>query len=225
MTWCEAKNTPHSLCVSKYPKSMRRRIQDLWKLIERCTKTAWYLPLICVLAFIDLFIFVIPTDTLLISYTVLQPKKWIRAGLAFALSSAIGAVVMAVTIRLVDDFILDRMFQLGLHPSTWTRTSEFIETYGAWALGLHALGPLPLQPGVIVVALGKMSLTFIFISVFIGRAAKYLFFAWAGAYAPEWLEKFGLIKIKRPALQLVPNPHEHGPHAHGHTHSTPTQHK
>jgi hypothetical protein len=53
-----------------------------------------------------------------------------------------------------------------------------------------AFGPLPQHPAVAICGLAHMPLHTLFLSVFAGRAAKYLLFAWSAAYAPRWFRRW-----------------------------------
>lgn len=149
-----------------------------------------FLPSLALLAALDLFVLVIPTDGLVISATLLRPRRWLSMALVTALGSALGALLLATLIRWRADEIIALFFERALQSPSWIRTETFIEQHGPWALGIIALSPLPQQPAVILTALTHVSLTTLFFSVFVGRMLKFVFFTWSATHAPRLLSKF-----------------------------------
>lgn len=169
---------------------MLTRVMNRLSHLEKYADRLWFFPLIALLAGLDFFILIIPTDGILVSATLMKPKKWITIGLTVALGSAMGAAAVAWLTQWHGEWMLAHIFQSAMHSSSWERTQSFLEDHGIFTLSLIALSPFPLQPAAIIAALMKMSIFFIFASSLIGRTIKYLFFAWAASHAPRLLARF-----------------------------------
>lgn len=176
-------------------------IQQFFQYLHQFAHRIWYLPLISFLAALDLFIFLVPTDTFLITAVMVRPREKWKIATYFTSASAIGAVIMAWASEYMGEWLRVRINDLGFTTELWTRLEVFIQNWGGIALAAHAAGPFPLQPGVILAAAGGMNLFLLFFAVWVGRALKYFFFAWAAAYAPEILEKYFFIRVN----ETLPN--------------------
>jgi membrane protein YqaA with SNARE-associated domain len=157
---------------------------------ERFTDRVWYLPLVSLLAGIDLFVLFIPTEGLLVTSALLRPKRWFVTAIAIATGSALGALALGAMVHYFGQLGMEAYIADKVSAESWTRATELVERHGVLAIMLMALGPLPLSPVVAVVAIAQMDLGMIFVSAWIGRAVKYLFFAWAATHAPRILRRF-----------------------------------
>lgn len=155
----------------------------------------WYPYLIGVLVAADSFLLIVPTDAMTVSAVILEPKKWIRYGMLVAISSTIGAVILAA---LVDFYGIDfiHSFFPGLEETKmWIWTDEFMQSYGLLVVFVVAVTPLTQPPSVILAALSHLPLSQISIAIFLGRTIKYLLIAWVSSHAPKLLGKmWGLRK-------------------------------
>lgn len=171
--------------------------------LRRFANRWWYLPLISFLAFADLFVLIIPSDFLLVTYVLMKPKRWIASMFWFSLGSALGAFTLASILHFGGADHIQHWFPSVFESGRWASTAEFVREHGAPALGLISVSILPQQPGVVIAGLSHMSLVEIFAAVFAGRVAKYALFAWLASHAPKQLERFAL---GRAALREVQSP-------------------
>jgi len=176
--------------------------------LQKFTHRIWYLPLIALLAAIDLFILVIPTDGLLISSVMLRPKRWISSFLWVSLGSAVGALALAILIFAFGDTVIQTVGVYNFESEIWIETTQFMQNYGLLTIGVFAVGILPLQPGVILAAATGMPSLEIFLSVFAGRAIKYAFFAWCARHVPSLLGRIWGVRreVKRLSLDMAKQP-------------------
>ncbi len=149
------------------------------------------------LAAIDLFILVIPTDVILTSSVMLQPRRWVTGFLSVSTGSALGALALALLLQSGANDFLTEHFPAIFRSQGWEGLDRFLDLHGFWALALISVSPLPQQPGVVVAALSGMFLWEIFLSVWIGRVVKYALFAWLASHAPETLKRFSLGRLPR----------------------------
>lgn len=152
--------------------------------LERFTDRAWYVPLLSAFAALDFFVLVVPTDALLLSYVALKPRRWVSAGFWIATGSALGALLMAV---LIARFGEPMVALFAPEPEKWARAVSLVREYGIWGLVGLAIGPIPLQPGVVVAAAAKMPLGAIFFPIWGARLLKYFVLSYAATHAPEVL--------------------------------------
>ncbi len=151
--------------------------------------------LVAGLAFIDLFIGIIPTDACVISGIFARPGRWFILALSAAFGSILGASLLAI-ILVYDGHLVLQFFPGFFGSESWLQTQEFLKRHGDLAVGLGVLGPFPLQPMVIVPILGGVSFVSWLISFSTARILKYLLISFLASYAPGVIEKFWKINTK-----------------------------
>ena len=157
--------------------------------LEKFADRPWYLPLMAFIAMWDMFLLFIPSDGLMISAAMLRPKKWIRTAVWMAIGVAGGALLFGFAFQAYGPEFVDRHLSWAVGGENWGRLSGFVEKYGFWAVSGIALGPFPIQPGVILGALGGMSAGALFVSVFVGRVLKNFLLCWIASHAPQYISK------------------------------------
>lgn len=163
----------------------------LVKWVRQFFDRPWYLYLCALLAALDIFVLLVPTDGLLITYVWAKPKEWIKSFIVITIGSALGALAMAVVIRYFGEGAIQHWLS---GQETWVDMTHWIDTHGVWAMVLISGGPFPLQPGVILAALSGMSLSAIFFSTLGGRLIKYALFAYLSVKMPHILNKSRFIR-------------------------------
>lgn len=152
--------------------------------IERYTDHPLYPVLLGFLAGIDLFVVIIPTDVLLVSYVAIHPKRWWPTAIATALGSAIGAVVLALFIQKHGVSILDSIVP-GMMTTHWfVKVNGMMKHYGALTVFLVSLSPFIQHPAVVLAALAPVPMISIFAYSLAARTIKYLIWAWFAKGAP-----------------------------------------
>lgn len=167
----------------------KRRIKRWIKFLQAHANAWWYAPAIALLAALDAFVVVIPTDGLLVAASMLAPRRWIYTTLIVTLGSSLGALALAA--------VLEKHglpFLLHLSPgleqtSAWVWSDQIMDRWGNVTLFLIALSPIMQQPAVALAALAGMPLWDIFLLVFAGRLIKYAFISWISTHAPGMLGK------------------------------------
>lgn len=150
----------------------------------------WYLPFICLLAFADFFVVVIPTDALIVTTSIMKPKRWLITAITVTTASALGSLALGTFGRYGGEpFVGWIMGKDFFSSANWIRMSEWIDHYGFWGLSFIALGPLPAQPAILVCALAHMKLPEITAAVFLGRAPKYFLLSYLATHSPKWFKK------------------------------------
>ena len=174
----------------KLHEKIQKQIQHLQKFVDR----AWYPPLIGVLAALDNLIVVIPNDGILISSSMLAPKRWINLAVCVAIGSALGAVLLASIVELKGLPLINEVYP-GLHQSaSWVWTERFFQKYGLLLVFVVAVTPLVQQPAVILASLANTPLLPLAAVIFVGRLIKFLIMAYVGSHAPHLLKKIWGVK-------------------------------
>ncbi|MCM2324765.1 MAG: hypothetical protein NDJ90_16015 [Oligoflexia bacterium] len=180
---------------------MSKRLLRWAARVESFVDQVWYLPLLAVVAAADLFLVVIPTDGFLVTTTMLRPKKWISAALWLSLGSATGSMAFAALFQALGHEVFGDWVANAATDGGWTRSTRFVTDYGAVALGLVALGPIPINVGVFAASVLEMKPAAVFAAVLSGRIFRNLFLAWAATHAPRYLRGARGVKAEVKAIQ------------------------
>lgn len=175
-------------------KKLHERIQRYVQFLQRYADRIWYPPLIGFLALIDNLIVIIPNDGILISSSMLVPKRWFVLAISVTIGSTLGALVLA---DLVEHQGLPWI--LNLYPGVeatkmWTLSLQFFETYGLYLVFAVAITPFMQQPAVILASLAHTPLHEIGAVIFLGRLIKFLVMAYLGSHTPRLLKKLWGLK-------------------------------
>lgn len=158
--------------------------------VERHTDRPWFIPLVALGAGADFFIIIIPTDMLLVSATLMRPRRWIWNGIWVAFGSAVGAALLGAAVLHWGEPVIRFVSEGALESEAWQSTRGFVDRHGFWAMAALALGPFPLHPAVIVASVAKVPVLEQFAAYFLGRGIKYLFFSWVASHAPSLITRF-----------------------------------
>lgn len=171
-------------------EKLKHLITHAVKLLQYYINRAWYLPMLSLLAFLDNYLVVVPTDGILISSSMLKPEKWFYFAFFVAAGSAIGALGLALIIEYYGIHIVENFFPNIQSSSAWIRTQGFFEDYGLWLLFAVAVTPFTQQPAVILAVLAGVPVFHIFVIGFLGRWIKFSLMAYLGSHAPHLIKKF-----------------------------------
>lgn len=184
-------------------QTFHERLQQLLRWLQHFSDRPWYPLLVGVLAGLDNWILVVPTDGLVISGTLLSPRRWIQFAVVTAILSSLGALSFAYFITLKGYPFVEAQWPTLLQSQIWILTEDFFHRYGVVVVLLVAMSPLVQQPAVIIAALAKTPYLELGLALLIGRLLKYFFICFLAAKAPQALSKlWGL----RKELETVPHP-------------------
>jgi membrane protein YqaA with SNARE-associated domain len=146
----------------------------------------WYLPLLGLLAGLDMFVWVVPTDFLVITTAVVRPGRWIRTGAVVALGSALGMLVFAYGIEWGGPWFRRLFESVALTEVRWTDAAAVSQRRGPWAVFLVCLNPvLPPQAAIALAVISGMKPLAVFCSALAGRLCKYGLYTLIAAKAPR----------------------------------------
>ncbi len=143
-----------------------------------------------ILAALDNFIVIVPTDGILISSSMISTRRWFLFAVATAVGSTLGAVILSYLVEIHGlPWILD-MYPGVDQTRTWALTDQFFSRYGMYLVFAIAATPLMQQPTVILASLAGESIYEIGLVVLAGRSLKFLLIAYLGSHAPRVLSRF-----------------------------------
>lgn len=173
---------------------MREKIASFVRWLQGYADRLWYPPLIGLLAALDNLIIIIPNDGLLISSSMLTPKRWFVLALCVAVGSTVGAIVLAALVEYQGlPWILE--VYPGLDDTrAWAVSNQFFDNYGLLLVFVVAVTPLMQQPAVILASLANTPLFDLAAVIFAGRIIKFLIMAYVGSHAPRLLKKMWGVK-------------------------------
>lgn len=176
------------------PDKQKKYLQIQIKKLQRHTGKKWFTPLLGFLAGLDNIIIIIPTDGLLISSSMLIPKKWFTFALSVTIGSMIGAMALASIVEFQGlPWLLNHYPDLD-QTKSWMWSQEFFENYGLLFVFVVGLSPLMQQPAVILAALANTPLYKLAMVVFFGRLLKFMLFAYIASHSPKYLKKIWGVK-------------------------------
>ncbi len=170
-------------------KKMHNKIKQYVALLQAFADRFWYPPLIGLLAALDNFIIVIPNDGILISSSMLTPKRWFILAFCITVGSTVGAVGLAALIELQGLPWILEIVPGADQSTTWKMTDDFFQDYGLIVVFVVAATPLMQQPAIILASLANTPLITLGIVIFVGRFIKFLIMAYIGSHAPRLLER------------------------------------
>lgn len=173
---------------------MHKRIRAYVQFLQRYADRIWYAPLIGLLAALDNLVIVIPNDGILISSSMLVPRRWFTLALSVAIGSTVGALVLAALVELQGLPWILNFYPGVLESKTWVWSIEFFEKYGLFLVFAVAVTPFMQQPAVILASLAKTPLLHLAVVIFVGRFIKFLIMAYIGSHAPRLLKKLWGLK-------------------------------
>ncbi|MDZ4660218.1 MAG: hypothetical protein SGJ18_01230 [Pseudomonadota bacterium] len=175
-------------------EKFHNRIQRYIKILQKYADRIWYPPLIGMLAALDNFVIIIPNDGILISSSMLTPRRWFSLALSVAIGSTVGASILASFVETQGfEWILE-MYPGINETKSWIWTADFFEKYGMLLVFIVAITPVMQQPSIIVASLAETPLFLLAAIVFSGRFIKFLLMAYVGSHAPRFLNKMWGLK-------------------------------
>lgn len=164
-------------------------IRKFVKRIQQYADRIWFAPLIGFLSIIDNLIMIIPNDGILISSSMMVPKRWLTFAFSVAIGNTIGALIvtkLASTQGL--PWILD--LYTGIDQThMWIWTLKVFEEYGLYLVFAIGLTPFMQQPVLILSGLALTPFYKLLIVIFLSRLIKFTAMAYIGTHAPKLLTK------------------------------------
>lgn len=175
-------------------ESLHNRIRTSVAWLQRFVDRLWYPPLVALLAAVDNFLIFVPTDGILISSSMLKPKRWLILAFGVAFGSTLGAIALAALVEYQGLPWILEFFPNIAQSKTWIWTEKFFQDFGLYLVFAIAMTPLVQQPAVILASLAHTPLAKLAAVIFAGRLFKYLVMAYVSSHAPGLLKKMWGLK-------------------------------
>lgn len=166
-------------------------------LVSKChgfVRKIWFAPTLLILAMFDVFLVFIPADGIMISSSMILPKRWLSFALHVAIGSSIGAMVLILLVQTFGHEQLVHFFPSIDQSEIWKWTQHFFNHYGIIVLFIVGLTPFSQQPVLILSALTDHSLISMAIVILISRLIKFCLMAYVATHAPKYVSKFWGLK-------------------------------
>ncbi|MFZ3231410.1 MAG: hypothetical protein WA160_14480 [Pseudobdellovibrio sp.] len=170
-------------------KKVHEKIRRYIQILQHYADRNWYPPLIGLLAALDNLIIIIPNDGILISSSMLTPKRWFLLALSVAIGSTLGALLLLALVETQGLPWILELYPGVTDTRTWILSMEFFDKYGLFLVFAVALTPLMQQPVVILASLAHTPLFELAAVIFVGRLIKFMIMAYLGSHAPKLLNK------------------------------------
>ncbi len=106
-------------------QKLHQKIRSYVKVLQRFADRFWYPPLIGILAALDNFVIVVPNDGILISSSMLIPRRWFVLALSVAVGSTVGVLSLAAVVEFQGLPLILEIYP-GLNESqTWKLAFDF----------------------------------------------------------------------------------------------------
>ena len=144
-----------------------------------------FYPLVVMLiAFVSTATFTLPFVVVLIPAVLIAPRRWLLLGLLSGVASGVGGAVLVEVFQYMgSELVLARFPQL-VDSESWRLASEWLQSYGLFALMLIAGSPMPQTPAILFYSLANPSTLGVLAAVGIGKTVKYVVLAWLTARYP-----------------------------------------
>lgn len=173
---------------------VHKKIEAAIHVSQRFTDRIWYPPLIGLLAFLDAFVIIIPTDGLLISSVLLKPKRWINLALCVSIGSTFGALILFYLVKSHGLPVILNFFPGIDNGEMWIWTETFFQKYGLLLVFFVAATPLFQHPAIILAALAHTNFFLMLFVTLAGRILKYMIMAYISSHSPRLITKMWGVK-------------------------------
>lgn len=175
-------------------EKLHKKIKIYVQFLQRYVDRFWYPPIVGLLAALDNFVVVIPNDGILISSSILVPKRWFALATFIAVGSTMGAIGLAALVEYQGLPWILEMYPGISETQAWSVSMNFFEQYGMLLVFAVAITPFMQQPAVIFAALANTPLLQLAAVIFVGRFIKFLIMAYVGSHTPKLLKKMWGLK-------------------------------
>jgi len=169
---------------------MKKIFHQLKKHVER----PWFGPFLGLLAALDYFVIIIPTDGLLITSAMTAPKHWIRLSFWLTLGSVAGAMTFIVFVQHYGNPFLEWVFPNIHENHFWKLSDQWMNQYGIWAVFFTGALPIVIHPVIAFAALAAIPLPKIAFTLFAARTLKYSTYSWIASHVPHYLLRLKNLK-------------------------------
>jgi len=165
---------------------MNRPHIPVWlrRVLDRSAGHRYYPLVVALIAFASAATFAFPFVIVLIPAVLIAPRRWLVLGLLCGMASGLGAVVLVELFQYFGRELVISRFPELLESVSWQLASDWLESYGLFALMIIAGSPMPQTPALFLYSFVNPSASGVLIAVAMGKMLKYVFLAWTTAHYP-----------------------------------------
>ncbi len=184
--------------MKSLPETYHRLLQNVVHHSDRPSFPFW----VSLLAALDTFVFIIPTDGLVITAFLAQRQKTLWILILAAMGSTLGSTLFGLLTVWFGPQMIDWILSDSIQNSTiWTLSQEWFKSYGVWAVaGVSAL-PVTHHPILALVCLAKVPLLDLTAAMLAGRILKFTVYAWICRRSPDLLAQFRPVREELEQVQ------------------------
>lgn len=153
----------------------------------------WFLPSVGAFPLMDYALPFLPNQLLLIALSMLQPQRWRRLAAVFVIGTSLGALLAALAVQHAGRPLVEALWGAAPLPDAPEGWKGMVGRYGLIGLAGLSLLPSPPRTAVVLCAFAGLPPAGIMIAVATGRIVPVTGFALIGAWAPQWLRRYGPI--------------------------------
>lgn len=168
---------------------MMKPIIHMIQKAEKHVNRPWYPFAVALLSFLDLFIFVIPIEAVMITSIMAAPKRWISISLFTIAGFMLGTLAFALIVHHYGFPIIEYWAPKLSHSELWLDSDRWMDQYGLWAVFGVALLPIAIHPILAIAVLADVSIPSILLVLLLSRLIKYGAYAWIASHSPKLLSK------------------------------------
>lgn len=170
-------------------KVLKRHIRKKVRHLQLFADRIWYPPLLGFLAALDNLILVIPNDGLLISSSMLTPRKWFVLAINVTIGSTLGALALIIVVKSQGLPWILEVYPGVDQSQIWLWSLDFFQRYGMLFVFFVALTPIAQQPALMLASLAQSPTQELCFVIFSGRLIKFIFLAYLASHTPKLISK------------------------------------
>lgn len=170
-------------------KVLKRHIRKKVRHLQLFADRIWYPPLLGFLAALDNLILVIPNDGLLISSSMLTPRKWLVLAINVTIGSTLGALALIIVVKSQGLPWILEVYPGVDQSQIWLWSLDFFQRYGMLLVFFVALTPIAQQPALMLASLAQSPTQELCFVIFSGRLIKFIFLAYLASHTPKLISK------------------------------------
>lgn len=167
-----------------------------WTRIQQLSAHPYYSVLVAILAGLDLFLWFVPNDLLFISAVTANSKQWLRTTIIVTIGSFIGGAALFFVAGLWPNWIHLHFPELA-ESTVWQDTKTIFLQYGYLAMFFGSVGPIPMQPFLVVAAFANASPVPILFGLGLGRLLKFLALGYLTQQSKRHIPKLTKISARK----------------------------
>lgn len=160
------------------------------KTLPHYASKPWYPFVLCIFAFVDYLIFLVPLDGMVVASIVARRKRWFSFSFWASVGSTLGAWLFAWVINQFGIAVLLKWHPTLMEDRMAVAITQWLHDYGHIVLVGVGMLPVAQHPTVAVAALAGIPMWTIIVTQFLGRFFKYCIYTWLSTHAKRWFLKF-----------------------------------